>query len=258
MATALAAPRARLMTHCGARRISRADLVQLPAPQALGSRHRPLPHHALVDAIRSEAAARGLSVAREEYAVNRGGAALFGVMDLVGEGVQTRALSVPGGGIALGLRSSTDESIAIGICSGARTFVCDNMAFAGDVFALKRKSTTGLNLDRTIVDAFDRFLDHSTRFVAALERLQNSALSDADAREVIYDATARQVIPLRLFPEVHRNYFEIDREARPECVERTSLGLHSAFTRAFKLLAPARAWTANVALGRLFGLESAA
>lgn len=258
MATATA-PRATLITHCGAKRLTREELRLLPAPESLGARHRPVPHAELVDAIRGEATARGFRVAREEYGVNNQGAALFGVMDLSGEAVQTHALALPGTGPSLGFRSSVDESMAIALVGGgARTFVCDNMAFAGDVFALKRKSTTGLDLERAMHEAFDRFLSHSSRFVEALGRLQNTPVTNDEARELIYEATISGVVPLRLMPVIHEAYFSIDEEARPECADRTQWGLHSAFTRALKLLTPARAWTANVAVGRLFGLQTGA
>ena len=258
MATATT-PTATLITHCGARRVSCDELRLLPDPEALGTRHRPIRHDVLADAIRGEAAARGFSVAREEYAINREGAALFGIMDLAGEAVQTHALALPGTGPSLGFRSSTDESMAIALVGGSqRTFVCDNMAFAGDVFALKRKSTTGLDLGRAMTEAFDRFLEHSTRFVTALGRMQNTPISDSDARERIYDAVVTGAVPLRLLPAIHEAYFSVDLATRPECADRTVWGLHSAFTRSLKQLSPTRAWTANVALGRLFGLHTAA
>jgi hypothetical protein len=118
MATATL-PQATLITHCGAQRVGREALRLLPAPEPLGSRHRPVPHAELVEAVQAEAMNRGLVVTREEYAVQREGALLFAVMDLAGEAVQTPALEARGRGAALGLRSSTNESFAISLLAGA-------------------------------------------------------------------------------------------------------------------------------------------
>lgn len=241
-----------LLTHCGARRVEREALTLLPNPVPLGTRHRPIRHDELVAAVREQAQGHGLTVIREDYAVMRGGALLFGVMDL-GD-VQTPALD--GTGLALGLRSANDQSFALSVTAGRRVFVCDNLALSGDVLALHRKHTSGLKLGTAIAEAFGRFLEHSARLTMGLERLRQTPIADGRAREVIYEALVKKLIPLKLFPQVHTNYFDVAPAERPECQDRSLWGLHNAFTRAMKALPVASAWRATVGLGRLFGLRS--
>jgi hypothetical protein len=51
------------------------------------------------------------------------------------------------------------------------------------------------------------------------------------------------------------NYFEAEQREYLDCAPRTRFGLHNAFTRAIKQLAPAPAFEANLGLGSLFGLN---
>jgi hypothetical protein len=79
-------------------------------------------------------------------------------------------------------------------------------------------------------------------------------LSDLDAKAFVYDAFAEGVAPVRLFDDVHRNYFAPTAEMT-DCVPRTKYGLHNAFTRAIKALQPSPAFQATTALGKMFGLR---
>jgi hypothetical protein len=68
-------------------------------------------------------------IIREQYAVARDGKQFFGVLSF-GEGDE-QALSV-------GFRNSYDKSMSVGIAIGCRIFVCDNLAFKGDITILKK------------------------------------------------------------------------------------------------------------------------
>jgi hypothetical protein len=88
---------------------------------------------------------------------------------------------------------------------------------------------------------------------ARFERWGNAPLRDPEAKVLIYDALHQGVIPHRLRPDVHEAYFRAADLGYVDCAPRSVLGLHNAFTRSFKALNPAPAYTANVALTRLFG-----
>lgn len=236
-----------LIAHVDAQKVTRASLAALPAPEALGPRHRPIPHEELVDAIHAEADSRCLRIAKEEFALGHGGATLFAVFDF------SREMSAGETGFALGLRSSQDQSLALRGAAGARVFVCDNLALAGSVFAFNRKHTNRLDLAQTIRTGFDRYEQDASHLQSHIERLRADEIGDGRAKDVIYEALAQRVIPMRLFHDIHAAYFQPS-EVRPDCAPRTLWGLHNAFTRALKRLSPQSAWSANVGLGRLFGL----
>ena len=240
-----------LIAHRGARLVSRESLRSLPAPVSLGPRHRPIPHADLVETVLAEAEVRSLTVTKEQYALGRHDAALFGILDF------SRKLDGGEAGFSLGFRSSQDQSLALLGRAGVRVFVCDNLALSGDTFAFQRRHTLRIDVEATVRAGFDRYERHSETLTAHVSRLRETAVSDTRAKEIVYDALAQKVVPARLLPEIHANYFE-ESDERPDCRSRTLWGLHNAFTRALRGLSPARTWSASRDLGRLFGLTAAA
>ena len=72
---------AKLLVHRGATRVTRDALADIPAPSATAT-WKPIPHAVLVGTIHEEVRHRGITVVREEYAVQRQNNMLFGVMAL--------------------------------------------------------------------------------------------------------------------------------------------------------------------------------
>ena len=93
------------------------------------------------------------------------------------------------------------------------------------------------------------------RLVLDLDRLAEEPIGDEMAKATIFDAVYQGIVPQRPLPEVAGNYFEAEEREYLNCAPRTRFGLHNAFTRALKALAPAPAFEANLGLGTLFGLN---
>lgn len=136
--------------------------------------------------------------------------------------------------------------------AGSHVFVCDNLALSGSVFAFKRKNTTGLDFGSMIATGFDKFLLQAEAFDVQVARLQGTVISADRAKTVIYDIFAARVLPVRLFDDVNRFYFDADAETVPEVASNRGnvWGVHNAVTRAMRDLSPVRQFGATVALGR--------
>ncbi|MEI6057022.1 MAG: hypothetical protein WCR55_13320, partial [Lentisphaerota bacterium] len=67
-----------LMLHCGARRVSRKELMAVPTPMPTRT-HRPVPHIHIAEIIASEAEDRGYAITSEEYGLSKEGEKMFGV-----------------------------------------------------------------------------------------------------------------------------------------------------------------------------------
>lgn len=226
------------------------NLRAMPEPLALGPYHKPVPHAVLVDRIHQQIDDRGYSVVREQLALSKNGASLFGVMDLQGA---DGSMVFQDRGLSFGFRNSINMSLSIKGVAGSRVFVCDNLSMSGEVFALSRKNTTGLDLPFALAKGFDKFLQQSAQLNVEISRLQLAEVSDADAKITIYDIFASGIVPYRLFDDVRRFYFEPS-DDMTDCQPRTKWGVHNAFTRALKDLTPTRLLSASVALGRkMFG-----
>jgi hypothetical protein len=220
---------ATLIAHCGTRKITRDELVQIPPPEATAT-HQPVAHIEVVREIEQSLAFRQIEVTSEEFAVSPDGMRLFGIMRL--------AHGFDGGNFAVGLRNSNDKSMRLGLVAGYRVLVCDNMAFAGDFRPVMAKHTKGLSLADLVtlgVDKIQRNFVNVERQIADWKSLE---LTDTKAKAIIYDAfTGSFRLPRNLIPSIHNRYFDPrEEEFRP----RTMWSLSNAFTSALKQLKPVR------------------
>jgi hypothetical protein len=137
------------MLHAGAQAMDRNALELLPAPMPLGPRHCPMPFIEDVRLVTQQLAQNGLEVTNEAFGVTLVDglpARFFGVMELV----STRTSHA----LVVGLRGSYDQSISRGLAVGSRVFVCDNLAFSGEVtYHTKQTTYIGDRLPRMIADA---------------------------------------------------------------------------------------------------------
>jgi hypothetical protein len=240
---------AQLITHAGASRVTRQQLAGIATPLSTAT-HRPISHAELMDVMEGRLLDAGYTIQREQYAVQRQGLMLFGTLDLVNGHASADY------GLALGFRHANDRHMALTIVGGSRVFCCDNLALIGSerVFNSPHRHGVMARLSESL-GAFFRdklpmeFADVDARF----ERWGNVPLRDLDAKGLIYDAMHLGVIPHRLRPDVHTAYFQASALGYVDCAPRSLLGLHNAFSRSFKALNPAPAYTAQIGVTRLFG-----
>ena len=227
--------------------VTRADLAAL-APPAATATWKPIAHADLIQAIDRQLRVRDIAITKERFAIQRGGARLFAVLDLAYAETEEFAA-------ALGVRNSTDKSVALEIAVGFKVFVCDNLAFSGDLIALRRKHTPGFDLSADLSRAIDRYQQHLATLQRQLVALQERALPNAEAKTLIFEAFEQEIVPLRFFPAVAKTYFRPD-PAMTDVRTRTWWGLHNAFTRAVRQMAPGPAFQATTRLGQFFGLTA--
>ena len=239
-----------VLTHRGARVVTREQLARIPTPIAT-STFKPVAHAELVDMLTSRLLERGVQIAKQEYAVSANDQQIFGKLDFV------TGTEMPGLGRAMGFHAANDKSLAIHIVAGVRVFVCDNLALSGSAVVMKRKHTRALSLATEINRALDKFETGRRVFEQTIERLNIKILTDAQAKAAIFDMVYTGVIGRSLFDEVSRSYFQAARFGYEDCAQRSAWALHNACTRAVKALSPASQYRTTAALGRFFGLGSA-
>ncbi len=231
-----------LLTHRGSVRVSKEQLLQIEPPAATNT-WKPVAHGILVNTLAEVLSTRGITVKKEEYAVQRQGNILFGVMDLAwGSTIDYYA--------ALGLRTSNDKSFAIQIAIGARVVVCDNLLMSGELIALKRKHTAGLELAGELAGGVDRYMLGYEQLRKGIARLKQSEVSVTEVRELIFTVFTRKIVPLRLFPHIAGNYARNEDWPKPISL----WDVHTVFTLFLKKLTPAVAFAAHVKLGKFFAL----
>lgn len=128
------------LAHCGGEHVNRAMLDQVKIPESTRS-FRPLPHGEFTDLLTRSVETAGFEITNTDLVLAKGGNQLFGTMYLARP--ETSAL---GYGAAIGFRSSYDKTLSVGLTVGSQVFVCDNLAFSGDI-TLFRRHTTNLMTD---------------------------------------------------------------------------------------------------------------
>jgi hypothetical protein len=234
---------ARLMVHAGGMRVSREQLAGFETPAATAT-WKPLPHHALVDAIHEEVKNRNITVVTEEYAIQRKNNMLVGTMVL--NWLQNDEFAA-----ALAFRHANDMSEAVKLYAGVRVFACDNTAVSGDEIILRKKHTKGFDIRAELPEAFDRYKEGTLVLQRGIEELKATPCGAIDAKEMIYDIFRRKIVPVRLFHPVAASWHM---QLTDEQLVSNDWVLHNCFTEHIKKLKPNVAMRATVRLGRFFKL----
>jgi hypothetical protein len=224
------------VAHSGAVVMSREELKSLETPQATDT-WTPIPHWQLVEALEGQLKARGISIVKEQFAVQK--AKLFGVID-------TDYQMTEEGGAAIGVRTANDKSLALQLAIGYRVFVCDNMSFAGDLIALKRKHTANLDLHKEFAEGIGRYVRDYRRLQDDISCWKETPVTTERAKTFIYDIFLQKIVPVRLFHSVIGTYQATMHQGQ------NLWTLQNAFTRNMQQLKPAPKFTATVKLGKFF------
>lgn len=116
--------------------VSRVELATTHTPTGQGI-HRPIAHVELVNRVEQALENVGLVVTGEAHALTRSGDRYFGLMQ-VG---QKKDDEVKDYSWVVGLRNAHDKCFPATVCAGTRVFVCDNLAFNGEIMMARRHTT---------------------------------------------------------------------------------------------------------------------
>ena len=206
---------------------------------------RPVPHIDVVNTLTDRAAARGLVIKSERFALLDGtlygangvqtrlpGARLFGSLDFAPTGMPFPAGCAP----SAGLRNSHDKTFALSILSGARVFVCANGVLSGE-FSISRKHTSGIDLAESIDEALNSFMESLRGFNETYERLRSRQLRKTSAHSLVVElARAGAFSSSDILPVVQ----EFENPHHDEFREHNAWNLYQSCTEIMKAQSPAR------------------
>ncbi len=233
-----------LMLHRGGWEATKADLASVPVPPATDS-YVPVPYGRFVEEVELHVPRFGLTITEEKFALARDGQQMFGVLTCTnGHGNEDFAL-------AIGLRSSLDRSISVGLTFGSRCLVCDNLAFSGEVTA-SRKHT--VHVFRDLPDLIYRMLSQvqvmQERTVREIAAMKARALEPREADHLMVEAIRTNALPASLLPKVLERW---ERPAQPELFGgRNAWLLFNAFTEVLKTRSPRQQMEDSLRLTRVF------
>jgi hypothetical protein len=214
-----------LCLHCGGKEVSRDALeaVRTPPPTATWM---PIPHALLVDRVRDTLSRSGLSIVAEAHGLARDGDRYFGLLQVAnGENADDY-------GLVVGIRNSHDQSFPAALALGSGVFVCDNLAFSGEV-KLARKHTRYIERDLAgLVDKAVGLLgDHRHGQDLRIAAYKRHEVSDPQAHDALINALDARIIGATQLPKVLEEWRA---PSHPDFRPRTAWSLFNCFTEVLK------------------------
>ena len=214
-----------LCLHAGGKEVSREELIQVPTPQATKTWH-PIPHNRILELTEQNLGGLGYTITKSQYAMHKDGNRFFGLMWLKnGTNYSDYSLMV-------GLRNSHDKSFPSSIALGSSVFVCDNLAFSGEV-KLARKHT--VHIERDLPGVVNRALGRLSELRGVqdtrIEGYKNFDLSDGQAHDLVIRALDARVVNTCRLPKVLGQWRNPNHS---EFQPRNAWSLFNAFTEVFK------------------------
>lgn len=216
-----------LILHCGSKKVEREQLAQVVTPDATES-WQPVPHNDFVDGVRETLLRSGLSIVQEVHGLSEDGNRYFGMLQINGGENDSDY------GFIAGLRNSHDKTFSAGLAAGSGVFVCDNLAFSGEV-RLARKHTVHIRQDlpRLITSAVAKLTDYQQQQVLRYDQYRQTELADAETNDILIRAVDVGALPVTKIPAVLREWRN---PSHPEFVQagKTGWRLFNAFTESYK------------------------
>jgi hypothetical protein len=218
-----------LILHRGGWEATKAGLASVPVPDETDS-YVPVPYLRFVEEVELHVPRFGLTITGEQFALAKEGQQMFGVLTC------TNGHSQADYALAIGLRSSYDRSLSVGLVAGTHVFCCDNLAFSGEA-SMHRKHT--VNVFRDLPDLIYRMLSR----VSAMRERQDAEIASwkardlpqTDAHHLMVEAIRARAIPASKLPKVIEAWEE---PAHPEFTPRNAWSLFNAFTELAKSQSP--------------------
>ena len=233
-----------MLLHCGAELVDRRSVYNIPTPHGTDTWY-PLAHAGLIHEVESQLQSVGFRITGEHHALSHEGQRYFGLLEVNFPGRQDRDY-----GWVVGIRNSHDKTYPAGLVAGSKVFVCDNLAFGGEV-RISRKHTKFAQRDlrhltsRAVGRLGERFLQIDER----IARYRDRRVTHPQAHDLVIKAVDCQAITPSQIPAVLKEWREPSYEDfRP----RNAWSLFNAATECMKGTNPNVVMNRTQALHGLF------
>ncbi len=216
-----------LCIHCGSQRVEREQIEHCPTPPRTQT-WVPIPHHRLLGRVESSLLGAGLRVMNQAHALSADRMRYFGLLEVANGHAQDDY------GLVLGLRNSHDKRFPASLAIGSGVFVCDNLAFSGEV-TIARRHTVFIERDlpQLVNRAVGRLGEIRGLQDQRIATYKQAELQDAAVHDLIVRAVDARVLPVTRLPEVVREWRQ-PRHREFVDAGRTAWRLFNAFTEALK------------------------
>ena len=218
-----------LMLHCGASHVQRTALAEVELPPVTKS-FTPINHDYFVDLVQDKLEDRGMRVISEAHGLTKGGGNYFGMFEVRGENEHSDYSTV------IGMRNSHVKWFAASIAVGGGVFVCDNLAFSGEVVVGHKHTTNVMEfLPSRIEDAMDGVIALDTFQEGRYSAYKERDFTDREAEFTMVELFRKGILNTRTLPKVIQQWDQPDHE---EFAASNIWRFFNASTEAYKGLDP--------------------
>jgi len=236
-----------LMLHCGADYVRPAQLDEVDLPPIKRNEKgfvtfQPVSHlsvrNRIREAITTVCSRDGMDVddaiSAEAQGMTRDGARAFGMMEVRPPGLDRWKDGREGKrGLMIGWRNSHDQSFASACALGSRTFICDNLAWSGEVMVSRRHTRHIIrDLPEVISRAVGQLLQAGERQEDLYRRMEEKEVGRLRINDTLVEAMRVKAITNSAIPKVLAEY-ESDSH-REMHGAGTAWSLFNAFTEVSK------------------------
>ena len=218
--------RCNLVLHCGASAVQRVDVARVNTPRPTDT-WTPIPHIHLLSEVEGALRSVGLRIGHQAHAITPDGARYFGLSEVHCSNESSEYALI------VGVRNSHDKTFPVSLAAGNCLFICDNLAFSGEV-RLTRKHTTHLQRDlpKMVATGVGKLMTLWNHQGQRVEAYKNTKIRDRVAHDLIVRATDLGAITNRMIPSVLKEWRE---PSYPVFKDRTAWSLFNAATEVLKL-----------------------
>ena len=217
--------------HTGGISKSFEELKTFQPPKATKT-YSPVAHSDLIGIVKdnAEKTLQGYSFKDESFGVSPKigeniGDKLFGVMTYEHD-------TIPDLGLSIGIRNSYDQSLSAGLVCGAKVFVCDNLAFSGDI-RVSRKHTGDVvgDLENLIKSAMYQAPGRHQAIATDMEHMKEYSCTNDEAYSILGVAYGRDILKPRQLLGARNAWLNPPQE---DFEDRNLWSLYNAITEALK------------------------
>lgn len=216
------------MLHCGGALATREQVAAAVTPPQTETWF-PIPHYQLIQEVERALGTLHLKVVEEAFALARDGQRFFGLMR-----VQNGVPASKDFGYVLGLRNSQDKAFTAQLAVGSSVFVCDNLAFSGEI-SLARKHTKNIiaDLPRLTGSALGLLCERWQSMEQRYNAYRGFELGQSSVHDIVCRAVELNACAWSHIPDVLKEW---KAPRHPEFVDAgpTAWRLFNAFTESLK------------------------
>jgi len=217
--------RCNLMLHCGANAVDRRDVRKVKAPDSTDTWF-PLDHMHVLDEVETQIRDSGLQIVNQAHALSHEGNRYFGLIQVHKEFNQQDYTWV------VGVRNSHDKTFPAGVVAGSQVFVCDNLAFSGEIkFGRKHTRFIERDLPGLVAEAIDQLNQEWISMDFRINAYKENRIMDWKAHDIAVKAIDHQILPVTVLPQLLQEWRA---PMYTDFEDRTMWSLFNAFTEVLK------------------------